>query len=202
MPGRPCTGNPNHSGTVTMPCSNTWLLCLLANFQQQHKVERGKNSGEKVEEESKRQGGGKKGENCRLFSLPCRLYSMFLSACSKIPSRAGHSAMSSPYPNLVRSVLFSSAGRTGFFSQNNTDFFFALSFDKEHCSGDAKSRLGSYKVKRGGGGTVHSCNLHSGNSQPAVCGRCAYFFFIKYVRHCESILSRLDNLCIIFLVLQ
>lgn len=35
-----CTGNPNHTSTVSMRCHNTWPLCPQANFEWGLKVDR------------------------------------------------------------------------------------------------------------------------------------------------------------------
>lgn len=100
MPWRLCTGNPTQTRTVCMPCHNTWLLCLAANFQKKHK--------EKWKKKGRNEG--------REGNLKCCFCGLLNVLRVKTPSRAVWSNMSSPYPNVVRSVRFSSAGKPFFWT--------------------------------------------------------------------------------------
>lgn len=152
MPGRSCTGNPNHTGTVSMPCHNTWLLCLPANFQQKHKVDRGETRTHThshaythtlTEEEEGERGREAKGENavsphCHLPFAEC-----FWGLVEKIPRRK----MSSLYPNSCQKWSFQ-LSRHSRLSQNNIHFFFFLFRDKENIP--MVIQKGSWKLKNRG----------------------------------------------------
>lgn len=113
MPGRSCTGNPNQ--TVSMPCSNTWLLCLPANFQQKHKVEWGKNSGKRWGRER----GGKKGEKCR-FCLTVFAECFLGLAAKSQQSRAECDVLT--VPKYCQRILFQLT-RQSHLSENSIGFF-------------------------------------------------------------------------------
>lgn len=115
MPGRLCTGNPSPTGTVSMPRRNTWLLCLPANFQRKHKVEREKKKTRKRREAEI----GCKGRKPLFLLAAYHLRWMFSRACTKIPNGAGQSKMSSLYPNQKCSFHLSRQSRL---SLNNMGF--------------------------------------------------------------------------------
>ena len=161
MPGRSCTGNPNHTGTACMPCHNTWLLCLPANFQQRHKVEREKRRRRRrrrrrrKRRRRRRRGrrkafGGKvgrereeaKGEKNTLFLLVA--LPSFLHVFSRIVVKSQAEKLSLLYPKSCQKCSFQ-LSRQSRLSQNNIGFF----CDKENIAmvmqKKKKSRLGGWK---------------------------------------------------------
>ena len=142
MPGRSCTGNPNHTGTVSMPCRNTWLLCLPANFQQKHKVERerrkhthtvgGRREGER----------GCKREKKRCF---CSLLTIFAECFwGLVPkSQTERGRAQCPHFTQILSEVFVSAQQAEPFDpkQHFCD-------KRTHCSGDAKKKKQDGPVKK------------------------------------------------------
>lgn len=143
MPGRMCTGNPNHTGTVSVRCHNTWLLCLPANFLRRLKVDRGGEKKKKNIWEKERGRGGKRRDTL-FYARPLTVFAGCL---------AKSQAERCPHFIQILSEVLVSAQQAELFVRNQR-WIFRFSCDNENIVKVIQKAYCEDKKSRRGGGRM------------------------------------------------